>query len=138
MFFRRKRTPSPSFAEHIAALRAAGFETASEPLGGVRVSRGASAALIEDSPAGPRIALTGWLRAGAMARLVDVGFQKFWRTPEGRDTPALAEHLEELHAFEGDLREALGLVSLYNTSLGTTNDLHLYDRVAPRSASKNR
>jgi hypothetical protein len=69
-----------------------------------------------------------------MARLVDVGFQKFWRTPEGNDTPVLAEDLSQLHAFEEDLRETLGLVSLYNTSLGTTNNLHLYDRVTPPSA----
>ena len=107
----------PGFQQRLGGLRAAGFETSAEPGGRVRVSRGASAALVEDSPAGPRIVLTGWLRDDAMARLVDVGFQKFWRTPAGCDTPALAEHLDELHAFQEDLREALGLVSLYNTSL---------------------
>jgi hypothetical protein len=62
---------------------------------------------------------------------VDTGFQKFWRTPDGRDLPALAAHLRELHAFLEDLRETLGLTSLYNTALGTVNDLHLYDRSRP-------
>jgi hypothetical protein len=67
-----------------------------------------------------------------MARLVDVGFQKFWRTPEGNDTPVLAEDLSQLHAFEEDLREALGLVSLYNTwlirCLGMNSALRLISR----------
>jgi leucyl-tRNA synthetase len=40
--------------------------------------------------------------------------------------------LKALHAFEEDLTEALGLESLYNTSLGTTNDFHVYDRLAGR------
>jgi len=64
-----------------------------------------------------------------MGLLVDAGYQKFWRTPNGQCAPALADELRELHAFEQDLREALGLESWYNTSLGTVNDLHEYDRV---------
>jgi len=138
MFFRRKRPQAPGFEERVADLREAGFETSAQPGGRVLVGRGACAARIEDSPDGPSIVLAGWLRGGAMARLVDVGFQKFWRTPDGRETPARAEDLSQLHAFEEDLRETLGLVSLYNTSLGTTNNLHLYDRVTPPSASKSR
>jgi hypothetical protein len=31
-----------------------------------------------------------------------------------------------------DLREGLGLTSLYNLSLGTTSEEHLYDRVVDR------
>ena len=54
------------------------------------------------------------------------------RTPSGVELPALATHLKELHAFDEDLREGLGLVSLYNVSLGTTTDEHLYDRVVDR------
>lgn len=63
---------------------------------------------------------------------MDGGFQKFWRVGNARKAPALASQLRALHAFEEDLREALGLESLYNTSLGTTNDLHQYDRVEGR------
>ena len=48
----------------------------------------------------------------------------FWRSPSGRTAPALATHLKALHAFEEDLKEGLGLPSLYNESLGTTSDLH--------------
>jgi len=66
--------------------------------------------------------------------LVDGGYQKFFRTPKGRKVPALAEHLKALHAFQEDLKEALGLVSLYNEGLGTTFDQHMYDRVKGRDA----
>ena len=45
---------------------------------------------------------------------------------------AQATHLKNLHSFEEDLREGLGLTSLYNESLGTTTDLHMYDRVEHR------
>ena len=68
---------------------------------------------------------------GEIAALVDGGYQKFWRAG-GRNVPALAGQLEALHEFEEDLREGLGLESFYNTSLGTTNDLHLYDRLTGR------
>ena len=64
--------------------------------------------------------------------LVNRGFQMFWKSPSGRTAPALATHLKALHAFEEDLKEGLGLPSLYNESLGTTSDLHLYDRVQHR------
>ena len=56
----------------------------------------------------------------------------FWKSPNGRTAPALSTHLKALHAFEEDLKEGLGLPSLYNESLGTTSDLHLYDRVQHR------
>jgi len=43
--------------------------------------------------------------------------------------------LKELHSFDEDLREGLGITSLYNEALGTTCDDHLYDRVKDRDAS---
>ena len=136
MFRRRKRPVAASFDERLEALRQAGLETRTEAAGRVRVTRGELAATIEEAPgAAPRIVLTGRLLGGELARLVDGGFQKFWRTPEGRSVPALADQLEGLHGFEEDLREALGLASYYNTSLGSTNALHRYDRPAPPSSS---
>ena len=62
------------------------------------------------------------------------GFQKIFRAPSGRRTPALAEHLQALHAFREDLAQALGLTSLYNEGLGSTNESHLYDRVQDRDS----
>jgi hypothetical protein len=37
-----------------------------------------------------------------------------------------------LHEFEEDVKAALGLESLYNTSLGTTSRKHMYDRLKGR------
>jgi len=62
---------------------------------------------------------------------VDEGYQKFWDSGE-RQIPALASQLHGLHEFEEDLRAALGVDSLYNTALGTINDVHNYDRVEGR------
>lgn len=133
MFFRRVQTAPPSFTDHLDRLRAAGFRV--EPAGPERaqVGRDALVALIEDAGGGRiRIADCGILLRGAIARLTDRGFQKVFRTDDGRTLPALAEHLKALHAFLEDLREHLHLVSLYNESLGSTNQRHLYDRVLDR------
>ncbi len=56
----------------------------------------------------------------------------FLETPDGKRLPATAEQLKALHEFEDDVKEALGLVNLYNTSLGTTTRKHEYDRVYKR------
>jgi hypothetical protein len=66
--------------------------------------------------------------------LVDGGYQKFFRTPSGKNKPALADELKALHNFEEDLREGLGEESLYNESLGTVSTFYLYDRVKDRDA----
>ena len=55
----------------------------------------------------------------------------------GREIPAQAAQLKALHAFDEDLREGLGVTSLYNLSLGTTCDDHLYDRVEDRDAPQH-
>ncbi|MEP7353943.1 MAG: hypothetical protein ABI824_11990, partial [Acidobacteriota bacterium] len=70
-----------------------------------------------------------------IAHLVHGGYQMFLRTHSGRELPALAPQLKALHAFDEDLREGLGLTSLYNIALGTTSDDHLYDRVEGRDAA---
>lgn len=46
--------------------------------------------------------------------------------------PALAEELVAIQNFQEDLREALGLTSLYNEALGTVSNKYLYDRVKGR------
>jgi hypothetical protein len=81
-----------------------------------------------------KIGKAGLLIGNEIGMLVSRGFQMFLRTPSGREEPALASHLKTLHAFDEDLREGLGLTSLYNLSLGTTSDEHLYDRVVDRDA----
>jgi hypothetical protein len=79
-----------------------------------------------------KIGKAGVLVGDEIGELVNRGYQMFVRTPSGEELPALATHLKELHAFDEDLREGLSLTSLYNVSLGTTTDEHLYDRVVDR------
>jgi hypothetical protein len=132
MFFRNHKAQKLSFNDRLDAVRKEGFDVKTEDTR-ARVSRKGFAALIQEVDGGP--ALVG--RAGVtvgdeIGTLVDGGYQKFFQTPSGRRIPALAEHLKELHNFQEDLREALGLVSLYNQGLGTTFDRHMYDRVKGR------
>ena len=63
---------------------------------------------------------------------MDGGFQKFFLTPHGTRKPALAHELKAVQEFQEDLREAMGLVSLYNESLGTVSNQYIYDRVEGR------
>ncbi len=133
MFFRRPAPKQLTFEDRLESLRQWRFQTEPQPDGRVRVSMNNCAAMITGRPGrAPHIERAGWIIGNDIALLVDAGFQKFWRVNGQRKAPALASQLKTLHAFEEDLREALGLESLYNESLGTTNDLHLYDRVNGR------
>ena len=133
MFFRRKRPREVTFQERLEALGRAGFAIESLGAGRVRIVKDTCAAEVQDVPGGlPRIDLAGVLVGGEIGLLVDGGYQKFLRTSSGKKAPALATDLKSLHDFQEDLREALGQDSLYNQSLGTTCDLHAYDRLDGR------
>jgi hypothetical protein len=138
MFFRREKLLEPTFTERLDGLRKLGFSTSpagAGPAGSGRaqITRDGIGAVIEDRPGQhPRVNRAGFVLGDEIGLLVNRGYQMFWRTPSGRTAPALATHLKALHAFEEDLKEGLGLPSLYNESLGTTSDLHLYDRVEHR------
>jgi hypothetical protein len=94
--------------------------------------------MLEDKGGGKvKVGKAGVLVGSEIAHLVNGGYQMFLRTPSGKELPALAPQLKALHAFEEDLREGLGLTSLYNLSLGTTSDDHLYDRVEERDAPRH-
>jgi hypothetical protein len=133
MFFRRQKTTVPTFQERLDTLRSLGFTVENEPGGGSRVSRNGCAAVLEDR-GGPysHVNKAGILIAKELGFMVNGGYQMFFRTLRGQTQPALAEQLHALHDFEEDLKEALGLTSLYNESLGTTADQHLYDRIVSR------
>jgi hypothetical protein len=132
MFFRREKPRVLSFDDYIQLLTQAGFK-AQRLNGGVMVSKGHTGAILKDAGGPhPEIGKAGIVLGDEIGWLVDSGYQKFFQTPSGRKEPAQASHLKALHAFEEDLKEALGLTSLYNQSLGTTSDLHLYDRVRDR------
>jgi len=131
MFFRREKAHQPTFDERIAGLKDFKFETKREGPSKVRVTRGGCGAIVEDGKT-IQIGKAGVLIGDEIGMLVNRGYQMFLRTPSGREIPALATHLQKLHDFDEDLREGLGLTSLYNLSLGTTSDEHLYDRVEDR------
>lgn len=132
MFFKRAKAKIPSYSELISDLRGKGFETAAQS-GGTLVHRNGYAALLKEGAGGTaEIVESGLLVQGELAVLTDMGFQKIFHSASGRKLPALAEHLRGLHDFVEDVREVLGLTSLYNQGLGTTNEKHLYDRVTLR------
>jgi hypothetical protein len=132
MFFRRERPKVPTLQDRLDAIKAAGFRVQQQGAG-VRISRGECAVDLRDANGAVRIEeRAGILIGGEIGGLVDGGFQKFFRTPKGVRIPATADHLKALHAFEEDLREALGQTSLYNESLGTVSTFYQYDRVEDR------
>jgi hypothetical protein len=135
MFFRREKPRVLSFEERINNLKQFGFQTQFESAGRAKVMKNGCAAIVEDRGEGRvKVHRAGVMIGEEIGLLVDGGFQKFFQTPSGKRLPALAGHLKALHDFQEDLKEGLGLISLYNESLGTTCDLHIYDRVEGRDA----
>jgi hypothetical protein len=135
----------PTFDEVLAVLGNERFdvspatEGANRAAGAYRVSKLGCAAEIAPSTAAkgekaaPVRLLTkgGWVLGGEISRLLDRGYQKFLKTSR-LEIPATAEHLRAIHSFNEQLKEALGALTLYNESLGTTSDRYMYDRVAGR------
>ena len=137
MFFRRERPKITTFSERVQLLKKAGFDIEDQWDGRVKIGKNGIAALIGDESKNQ----VGIERAGIavdseIAVLVNHGYQMFWETPSGKRLPAMAEQLSALHQFEDDVKEALGLTNLYNTSLGTTSRKHVYDRVAARDSGR--
>ena len=134
MFFRREKLKVHSFSDRLGDLSSAGFQTQPLPNGRTLVTRQGVGAEITGAAEVDKVNVG---RAGVMVgtelgQLTDVGYQKIFLTPSGKRVAARAEHLRGLHDFTEDLRETLGQVSFYNQGLGSTNELHLYDRVENR------
>jgi hypothetical protein len=133
MFFRREKLHIPTFNERIDNVKKLGIAAQSEGSGRVRLSRDGIAAIVTDVPDDrPHVDRAGLIIGNEIGALVNGGYQQFWLTPSKKRVPAQASQLKALHQFEEDLKEGLGLTSLYNTSLGTTSALHLYDRLEER------
>ncbi|HTB10484.1 MAG TPA: hypothetical protein VK752_02880 [Bryobacteraceae bacterium] len=133
MFFRRDKVQQSTFESRLANLKQYGFQSVVQSTGVARVQRDGYAAIVESLGDGKvKIGRAGVLIGDEIGELVNLGYQMIVRTPSGVELPALASHLKKLHDFDEDLREGLGLTSLYNLSLGTTTDEHLYDRVVGR------
>jgi len=131
----------PTFDEVLATLGSEKFdvspatEGSNRAAGAYRVSKDGCAAEIAPSSekGSPTRLLTkgGWVLGGEIARLVDRGYQKFFKTGK-LEVPATAEALRALHGFEDQLKEAVGAMVLYNEALGTTSDRYDYDRIKGR------
>src|SRR6266852_553201 len=112
MFFRRERPKQITFDQRMDDLRKTGFAVSAAPGGGVMVTRDSVAAMLENNGGAPKVAeRAGITMPGGIGKLVDGGFQKFFLAPDGKKKPALAQELKDLHAFQEDLREAIGLES---------------------------
>jgi hypothetical protein len=131
MLFRRHKPKVTTFTERIDRLRGAGFALENLPDRRVKAIKHGVAAVIGDERANqPDIERAGIVVGNEIASLLSSGYQMFLETPSGKRMPAMAEQLSELHQFEDDLKEALDVTNLYNTSLGTVSRSHAYDRVA--------
>ncbi len=124
----------------MSAARAAGFKTESIAGGKTLIERGGIAAVAEPGNENvPRFVVRAGLMIGnEIGSLTDGGFQKFFTTPGGKRKPALAHELKAVQDFQEDLRETLGLTTLYNESMGTVSNLYLYDRVEGRDKGEHR
>jgi hypothetical protein len=76
-------------------------------------------------------AYPGYLIGSEISKLVNRGYQQFLKTAK-TEVPATADHLTALHHFAEEMKEALGLPSLYNESLGTVSESYQYDRIKDR------
>ena len=133
MFFRRRSPKTPTFQERLDQLKSAGFTVTPLQDGKVRISRSSCGVDLSEREGGVHISeRAGILVGNEIGLLVDGGYQKFFRTSSGKTKPALADDLKALHDFEEDLKESLGMKSLYNESLGTVSTFYLYDRVQDR------
>jgi hypothetical protein len=133
-----RKSRNPNFEQTLETLRAHAFDVApyAGVAGGVLVSKhGAAAVLVPARDAAAAMAeRPGALVRGEVARLLDRGYQKFIKTSQ-YELPASASQLQSIHAFSEELKGVVGIVDLYNESLGTTSDLYVYDRLKGREAA---
>lgn len=138
----KKERSTRTWDDAVTWLRGHGFDLL-EPQGTqgrVFIKKNNISAAIEKSDDGARIfAYPGPLVNGEIAKLVNRGYQQFFKTTK-TEVPATADRLKALHDFSEELKEAMGAPSLYNESLGTVSENYHYDRVKGRDdgSDKNR
>jgi hypothetical protein len=124
-----------TYEDALGWLREHGFDVLEAPGTAGRVflkKYNVSAAIQKDGPDGVKIfAYPGYLVGTEISKLVNKGYQQFLKTSK-TEVPASADHLKALQSFSEELKEALGLPSLYNESLGTVSDSYQYDRIVDR------
>jgi hypothetical protein len=124
-----------TYEDAVQYLRDHGFDLIEAPGTQGRVflkKYSVSAAIEKTTDGGAKIfAYPGYLIGGEISKLVNKGYQQFLKTTKA-EVPATADHLKALHQFSEELKEALGLPSLYNESLGTVSESYHYDRIENR------
>jgi hypothetical protein len=130
-----KKTPQPSYEQALEWFRNHQFDILEAPGVANRVflkKANCSAAIEQDDKGGVKIfAYPGYVIGGEISKLVNRGYQQFLKTTKA-ELPATADKLKALHGFVNEFKEAIGLLHLYNESLGTTSEDYLYDRVEER------
>ncbi len=133
-----KKLAARSYDEAVAWLRDNGFDLLEAPGVQNRIflkKNNCSAAIEKNAAGGVKIfAYPGVLIGGEIAKLVNRGYQQFFKTTK-TEVPATADQLKTLHRFTEELKEAMGAVSLYNESLGTVSENYMYDRIVDRDES---
>jgi hypothetical protein len=124
-----------TYEDALSWLRDHGFDLIEAPGTQGRVflkKYNCSAAIQKNGDGGAKIfAYPGYLLGTEISKLVNRGYQQFLKTSK-TEVPATADHLKSLQQFTEELKEALGLPSLYNESLGTVSDSYQYDRIENR------
>jgi hypothetical protein len=124
-----------TFEDAVNWLREHGFDVLEAPgtSGRVFVKKyNVSAAIQKTDDGGIKIfAYPGYLVGSEISKLVNKGYQQFLKTSKA-EIAATADHLKALHSFSEELKEAAGIPSLYNESLGTTSEAYQYDRIVDR------
>ena len=124
-----------NYEDAVQYLRDHGFDVLDAPATNNRVflKKTNVSAIEKDAKSGEVkvFARPGYLIGGEISKLVDRGYQKFLKTTK-TEVPATADHLKAIHQFSEELKEATGLPSLYNESIGTVSDSYHYDRVTDR------
>ena len=124
-----------TFEDAVQWLRDHGFDLIEAPGTQGRVflkKYNVSAAIQKDGADGVKIfAYPGYLISGEISKLINRGYQQVLKTSK-TEVAATADHLQALQQFSEELKEALGLPSLYNESLGTVSEAYQYDRIVDR------
>jgi len=124
-----------TYEEALNWLRDHGFDLLEAPGTQARVflkKYSCSAAIQKNGDDGVKIfAYPGYLIGSEISKLTNKGYQQFLKTSK-TEVPATADHLKALQQFTEELKEGLGLPSLYNESLGTVSESYHYDRIENR------
>jgi hypothetical protein len=129
------RVEERTYEDAVSWLREHGFDLIEAPGTQGRVflrKYNCSAAIQKTDDGGVKIfAYPGYLIGSEISKLVNRGYQQFLKTSK-TEVPATADHLKALQQFSEEMKEALGLPSLYNESLGTVSESYQYDRIQGR------